>query len=236
MNRKGLSHIEFVVSFVIFIGFIVFAFVFFNPLSSQRTLKSTMDYAWIEVSQEGKEKVETYSVSIDPINNPLNTDLKIRINNVPLNYNASVEDVDGVPINTHRDSTGIVYFSRASINDMFFRIRYSPSLTDSIAPLPSATELTNNYAISSSQVEDFYFESLFLELNNSYYSNYSELKEELNLPNRMDFGFIVTFGNSEIRAVNEIPSGIEVLSKNDRVEVIRNSGRHEYGEVTVLVW
>ncbi len=73
-------------------------------------------------------------------------------------------------------------------------------------------------------------------MNNSYYTNYSELKEELNLPNRMEFGFIVTFGDSEIRAVNEIPTGIEVLSKNDRVEIIRESGKHEYAEVIVLVW
>ncbi len=233
MNKKGLSHIEFVVSFVIFIGFIVFAFVFFNPLSSQRTLKSTMDYAWIEVSQEGKEKVETYSVSISPLNN---LDLKLRIDGVPLNYNASVEDVDGVPISTHRDSAGIVYFTRNSIDDRFFRIRYAESLVDSRPPIPLATDLTGNYGISSSEVKDFYFESLFLKLNNSYYTNYSELKEELNLPNRMEFGFIVTFGDSEIRAVNEIPTGIEVLSKNDRVEIIRESGKHEYAEVIVLVW
>lgn len=233
MNKKGLSHIEFVVSFVIFIGFIVFAFVFFNPLSSQRTLKSTMDYAWIEVSEEGKEEVETYSVSINALNN---LDLKIRIDDVPIGYNASVEDVDGLPISTHRDSAGIVYFSRNSIDDRFFRIRYAKSLTDSRPPIPAATDLTGNYGISSSEVKDFYFEKLFLELNNSYYMNYSELKEELNLPNRMEFGFIVKFEDSEIRAVNEIPADIEVLSKNDRVEIIRASGKREYAEVTVLVW
>lgn len=235
MNKKGLSHIEFVVSFVIFIGFIVFAFVFFNPLQSQRTLKSTMDYAWIEVSEEGREEVQTYSISIvTPSFNPL--ELKIRIDGVPLEYNASVEDVNGIPIPTHRDSAGIVYFTRQTSSDKFFRIRYSKSLSDSGPILPLSSDLTSHYAISSSEIRDLYFEKLLLELNQSYYLNYLGLKQELNLPNRMEFGFVVTLNNKQISAVNQIPEGIEVLSKNDRVEIIRISGQREYADLRVIVW
>lgn len=234
MDKKGLSHIEFVVSFIIFIGFIVFSFAFFNPLSSQRTLKSTLDYAWIEVSQQGKEDVETYSVSIVSPIAPL--ELKIKINDVPLEYNASVEDIKGVPIPTYRDSAGIVYFTRNTIDDTFFRIKYSRSLEDNGPVLSGALDLSPHHAISSSDVKKLYSEKLFLDLNQSYYSDYSALKQDLNLPNRMDFGFIVSFQDSEIRAVNQIPDGVEVLSKNDRAETIRSSGKREYVEVTVLVW
>lgn len=234
MNKKGLSHIEFVVSFVIFIGFIVFAFVFFNPLQSQRTLKSTMDYAWIEVSQEGREDIETYSISIVSPITPL--ELKVRIDGVPLNYNASVEDIDGTPIPTHRDSAGIVYFTRQTNNDKFFRIKYSESLTDSGPILPGASDLSSHYAISSSEVEEIYSEKLFFDLNQSYYSDYSGLKQRLNLPNRMEFGFVVTLSDKQINAVNQIPEGIEILSKNDRIEIVRNSGEREYADLRVLVW
>lgn len=235
MNKGGLSHIEFVVSFVIFIGFIVFAFVFFNPLQSQRTLKSTMDYAWIEVSEEGMEDIETYSISIvTPSFNPL--ELKIRIDSVPLEYNASVEDVNGVPILTHRDSAGIVYFTRQTNSEKFFRIKYSKSLNDSGPILPGASDLSSHYAISSSEVEEIYSEKLFLDLNQSYYSDYSGLKQRLNLPNRMEFGFVITFNDYQINAVNQIPEGIEVLSKEDRAQMIRISGEKEYAEVRVLVW
>lgn len=234
MHKRGLSHIEFVVSFVIFIGFLVFAFVFFNPLQSQRTLKSTMDYAWLEVSQEGRESMESYSVSIGNLN-PLG--LKIVIDDVPLEYNASVEDLGGNILLTHRDSNGIVYFTRNSINDRFFKIRYASSFEDTGPAINGAGDLQGQYGISSSEVKDIYFEKSFLELNSSYYSDYIELKEDLNLPNRMEFGFIITFDNSrQIRAMRDVPEGIEVLSKNDRVEIIRENGMHEFAEVTVLVW
>ncbi len=232
MSKRGLSHIEFVVSFVIFIGFIVFAFVFFNPLQSQRTLRSTMDYAWLEVSEEGREDIEVYSISILP---SFSLQLmQIAIGGVPLNYNASVEDIDGVPIPTHRDSSGIVYFDRGGKD--FFKIKYSPAINNGI-PISGTTPIGNNqYVISSSEAKEIYFENLFLELNQSYYSDYAGLKHDLNLPNRMEFGFIITFDGYQINAVNQIPEGIEVLSKNDRVEIIRNSGERQYAEVTVLVW
>ena len=233
MHKRGLSHIEFVVSFVIFIGFLVFAFIFFNPLQSQRTLKSTMDYAWIEVSEEGREDMESYSVSIAPLN-PL--DLKINIGGVPLGYNASVEDLNGNILATHRDSSGTVYFTRNSAGDNFFKIRYSSAFDDTGPAIPGATDLTGNYAISSSELKEIYFEKLFLELNQSYYSDYVALKQNLNLPSRVEFGFIVTLDNYRITAMNNIPDGIEILSKNDRVEIIRQNGQHEFAEVTVLVW
>jgi hypothetical protein len=231
MNKRGLSHIEFVVSFAIFVGFLVFAFVFFNPLQSQRTLKSTMDYAWIEVSQEGKESMESYSVSIGTING---NDFEIVINGVPLEYNASVEDINGNILPTHRDSTGKVYFTRSSLNDEFFKIRYASSFDD--GPIISGASLLANYVISSSETRDVYFESSFLRLNETYYSEYTSLKQDLNLPNRIEFGFIVTLDNYQIRAVKDIPEGIEVLSKNDRVEIIRTNGVREFAEVTVIVW
>jgi len=232
MNKKGLSHIEFVVSFVIFIGFIVFAFVFFNPLQSQRTLKSTMDYAWIEVSEEGRERVETYSVSIYPLFDP--SLMRINIPGVPLYYNASVEDEIGNTISTHRGNSGVVYFNRSGGD--FFRIKYSSAI-DNGAPILGTTAIGNSqYAISSSEIRDLYFEKLLLELNQSYYLNYLGLKQELNLPNRMEFGFVVTLNNKQISAVNQIPEGIEVLSKNDRVEIIRISGQREYADLRVIVW
>lgn len=232
MNKKGLSHIEFVVSFIVFIGFIVFAFAFFNPLSSQRTLKSTMDYAWIEISQHGREEAETYSISIS--NSFVQPLMNIFVDGVPLEYFAKAEDFYGNPLPTFRDTNGIVFLDRG-INQ-FIRITYSKSIQNGL-PISGTTPIGNTqYVISSSEVKELYSEKLFLDLNQSYYSDYSALKQELNLPNRMDFGFVITFQDSQINAINQIPEGVEVLSKNDRIEIIRSSGKREYAEVRVLVW
>src|SRR5687767_3670455 len=99
MFKRGLSHIEFVISFVIFIAFLVFAFMFFNPLESNRTLKSTSEYAWIELSDLAKAEAETYSISILGGYPPA---INFEISGIPLNYNASAQDQNGGVIDVHR--------------------------------------------------------------------------------------------------------------------------------------
>ncbi len=231
MIKRGLSHIEFIISFVIFIGFILFAFVFFNPLQSERTLKSSMDYAWIEVARETQEKIEFYSVSIN--SSVLEDKVAIKISGIPSGYNSSVEDVDGNFVESYFDQDG-VNFDRRGKN--FFRIKYSPIFQNGQNVIAGSKLNGNEYYISSSNSEKIYFEKLFLELNKSYFSDYSSLKKKINLPNRVDFGFVVKFKDYEIVALKEIPEGLEVLSKSDRIEVIRNQNLREYAEVRVLVW
>ena len=230
MMKRGLSHIEFVISFVLFIGFVLFAFVFFNPLQSQRTLKSSMDYAWIEVSQETQEKLDTYSVYIFSASG----DVALDISDVHNSYNASVEDVDGNIIETYTNDMGLANFD--STGNKFFRIKYSLALPKGDKVINGPVLADGEYSISSSTSEKIYFESLLLKLNDTYFSDYDVLKQKINLPNRVDFGFVVKFGDIDVLAVNEIPEGVEVLSRSDRIDVIRNSGKRERAELRVLVW
>jgi len=188
-----------------------------------------MDYAWIEVSQEVMRDVEIYSVSI----NSVHDDVAINIDNIPSTYNATVEDADGNIINSYKFGETI-NFRRSG--DTFFRIIYSPALPNGPTAISGNLLPEDQYYVSSSESEELYFERLFYELNRSYFSNYTDLKKKINLPNRVDFGFIVNFNDKQIRAVNNIPDGLEVLSRSDRVESMRNSSKREYAELTVLVW
>ena len=229
MLKRGLSHIEFVLSFIIFIAFILFAFIFFNPFHSGRTLKSTLDYSWLEVTQKTNDEIETYSVSIDPT---MTNSIAIEIPDTN-GYNATVEDIDGSVIDAYLKN-GAVYFEKPQ--DGFVKIKYSKVFPNGLTRTGTILD-DDNYYISSSKSEELYFEKLFLELNDTYFSNYSSLKKDFNLPNRVEFGFVVKFkDNFEIISLNEIPEGYEVLSKGDRVEIIRNSGKREYADIRVLVW
>ena len=229
MGKRGLSHIEFVISFVIFVAFITFAFMFFSPLQSNRTLKSTLDYAWLEVDDATKSNLETYSVVIGssvPIGN-MGIDI-----DAPSGFNASVEDSSGSPIPSYIDDNGAVYFSKPS--DNFVRIKYSLVFSNGNVIYGA---LTANYQISSSESEELHFEKLFDDLNKSYFSDYNQLKKDFNLPNRMNFGFVAKFNETyEITALRNIPEESEVLSKNERFQAVSKSGIKKYVDVRVLVW
>lgn len=231
MFKRGLSHLEFVISFIIFIAFLVSAFVFFNPLQSNRTLKSTMDYAWIEISKETKKEVDTYSILLDQrVTAPV---VGISIEGINVGYNASVKDSSGNVINSYTQN-GVVYFDRPA--DRFVRIEYSKGFRN--GAVKSGGQISSgDFYVSSSENSEIYFQDLFENLKDEYYANYTQLKRRLNLPSRVEFGFKVVFNNgTEISALKEIPSSLEVLSRSDKVGVILSSGEKQSADLLVMVW
>ena len=236
MGKRGLSHIEFVISFVIFAAFIAFAFMFFSPLQSNRTLKSSLDYAWLEVDDMTKNKLETYSVFINPESGTVyaGQDIAIDIDGIPNDFNASVENSSGSSIPSYIDDDGAVHFTDPE--DNFVRIKYSPVFPNGTL-IGGVLLRESDYSISSSESEEIYFEKLFDDLNRSYFSNYIVLKKQFNLPNRVDWGFVAKFNETyEIVALREIPEEAEVLSKNERIQAVSKSGVKEYVDVRILVW
>lgn len=225
--KKGLSHIEFVLSFVIFVGFLIFAFVFLNPLQSNRTMKSSLDYSWIEVSQETMDEMETYSVFI-----PGYSGQSVSLNII--NEIGSVENSSGAVISYYNDPSKYIHFTVP--HDEFVRIKYS-SRFDNGGTISGSTQLSSDvYTISSSQKDKVYFENLFIDLKGIYLSNYPQLKTDFNLPSRVEFGFVVRGPNINVTAINNIPEDMEVLSKTDKIMVLNKTGTASYADMRVMVW
>ncbi len=233
IKRRGLGHVEAILSFVIFIGFIVFAFVFFSPFESNRTLKSTSDYAWREVSDFSSVDLEIYSVYVAYDNAPAL--IAIAVVSAPAGWNATVEDSSENVVPSYTDLNGVVHFQRPVNN--FVRIKFGPDFANGSGSAGFLIPI-QNYSISSSDAKKAVSERKLLELNSTYYSDYIGLKRQFNLPNRVYFGFSATFlDGTKILASREIPENAEVLSKSERVAVVRTpSGIVEYAELRVFVW
>ena len=233
LEKRGLGHVEAILSFVIFIGFIVFAFVFFSPFQSNRTLKSTLDYAWREVYDFANIDLETYSVYITDTNAP--SIVALAISGAPAGLNATVEGSSGNLVQSYTNSNGLVIFSKPA--DRFARIKFGPdfgagnSIIGIVIPPQS-------YTVSSSETKKYFSESRLLGLNSTYNADYNVLKKQFNLPNRVNFGFSLTFSDgTKIAASKEIPKNAEVISQTDRAAVVRiNGGLIEYAEMRVFVW
>ena len=187
LNKRGLGHVEAILSFVIFIGFIVFAFVFFSPFESNRTLRSTSDYAWREVYDFSRVELEIYSVFIDDLSPPLIA--AVSLTGAPSGWNAVVEDSMGAIVQSYTDLSGVVHYTTPS--NKFARIKFGQDFSQGVNVIAGTPP--QSYTVSSSENSKFMSEKKLLELNASYYSDYSNLKKQFNLPNRVNFGFAVTF-------------------------------------------
>lgn len=230
MGKRGISHLEAIISFVFFIGFLIFAFVFFNPFQSNRTLDSSLEYANIEIRDFIQRDVAIYSIVITSTADPA----VIYIQDVPANSVASVEDSGGTIIPSFTDANG-VHFNRNGGN--FFRIKYSEVFTNGNEISGTLLNEGTDYKISSSSKRKIISEIKLLELNSSYEINYDALKAQFNLPNRVDFGFSAVLSDGiEIKSSREVPDNLEVFGKSDRIEIIRAGGEIEFADFVVNVW
>ena len=230
IKKGGFGHVEAILSFVIFIGFIVFAFVFFSPFESNRTLTSSLDYAWREVADASNMDLESYSVYITAVSSAV----AIAISGAPAGVNAAVEDGNGNAVASYTDLSG-VHFHKP-LNNYFVRIKFGEDFVQG-NPIIGTLLSVSDFSVSSSEIMKVLSEKKLLDLKSSYYSDYSALKTTFNLPNRVDFGFAVKLSDIEITASREIPENVEVLSRSDRVAVVRiPSGLIEYADVRVFVW
>ena len=233
LTRRGLSHIEVILAFIIFVGFLIFALFFFNPLDSSRVLDSSLVYAFDEINENLSVVLESYSVTIDENVNDFVVQIPI---DDSLNDNVRVEDYDGNLISSNYDSGNQVVIVNRNADDLdFIIIRFSEDFVNGAVGAGTLL-IPGQYNISSSDTKNMISENRSLELNESYYADYRGLKEEFNLPGRVDFGFALVMSDAQVVAENQIPDNIEVVVKEDRVEVIRNDGRIEFANLRVKIW
>ncbi len=231
-----MGHVEVILAFVLFMGFLIFGLYFFNPLSNDRVLDSSLFYAVDEVMDNTTREILTYGISLNE------SDFAIAQN---ISFPLSRESIDGVGVYVETSTgmrlrgkyvAGALYVSR---NDSeFFYARLGNFVTEEgFIPNVAFLEYGSNYTISSSDKKHIVSEALLLGLNQSYYSDYGSVRTSFNLPRRVDFAVeAVIDGGDAIRMSRQIPEGFEVVSQTERVEVLRIDGRISFAEINVRVW
>ena len=219
LNKRGISHVEVIMSFVLFFGFVSFAFYFFSPFESGRTLDSSLDYAFDEVLENVSTTLESYSV-VFPTGC---SDQTVKIDSA----------ISGNYFGGTRDGTKFCGFGPGD----FITILISEDFTYSAGSCNDVTSPCSS--ISSSENKKVLSENKIDELKSIYDDDekYSKIKENFNLPGRIDFGFSLVFDDeSSIVAEKEIPSNLEVVAKEDRIEIIRQNGNIEFADLIIKVW
>jgi hypothetical protein len=237
MKKRGISHVEIILSFVLFVVAVGFALYIFSPGGGSRIAESSLDYSFIEIMRNTSTPVETFSVIINKS--------EIRESLIALNFsgvsgNTSVETYGGENLDSSRFGDLVIVEGLPSTGwstiDMIY-ISFGKEFDEDGLAHTSVNE--SYYSIGSSVSQKIISEKNFLSLNSTYYSNYSQLKgrNQFNLPQRVDFGFSLIFeGNDSIIAEKKIPAGLESFSETRRVEVLRTNGDIVFADLIVKVW
>lgn len=234
MKKRGASHVEVILAFVLFIVAVGFALYLFNPGQGDRIVESSLEYAFREIVKNTSTQVETFSVVIH--------NAGIVDDTVAFDFDGNVgktraETYNGTVLESFNGGPVYVRSTRGWEGIDFIFVRFGEEFNQTTGL--SATPDESFYEIASSNVQEVLSERKMLELNNTYYTDYLDLKAEegFNLPDRVNFGFTVSFSDGEeIKAEQQTPAGLNVFSEENRVEFLRTDGRIEYADLIVKVW
>jgi len=238
MQKRGISHIEVILSFVIFVTAVGFALFFFSPFNSERLVESSLSYGFREISKNVSVSIETFGVLVNNSGDNLpNNGIGILIEGVNAGGNKNVRVEQDEQIVDSRIDGDIVSVANLEEGEIFLFLKIGEGYV-SFSPEPEVQTVSEEfYEISSWETEEFISESRFDVLGEAYNSNYDGLRDDFNLPRRAGFGFAIVFDDGDkIEAYREVPEGLEVFSKNERVGVLRNNGEIEFADLIVKVW
>lgn len=230
MNQRGMSHIEVILATLMFVGFIVFAFYFFTPMSKNSIADSSVDYLIRELENNLTVEVQKYSVIL---NSDSKTFVNVSINNIGISDRVRVEDYHESVLSSSIEN-GDIYFDRAGNEYAIIYLSEDlPYVTNSI----SSNELEQEPPLGASSVSNMLSIIRLKEIVNIYNSNYEELKGKLNIPSQTDFSFYFQYSNgTTIRVSKKIPENVNIYSDQKYYEVLNAEGSRGFGKLVVLTW
>lgn len=243
LNKRG-SHVGMILSFVIFITFIVFLYVVVSPVVNLGTDKGkVVDYIENEIMKNTSSNFTSTSIEI----NVGTTKDCVTIQG--LLFPRLTEEIPTARIKVKNETGNLqeVYVSggvsdldinRENQNNLFFKMYYSPEFNF----IPGTSGLTcqiitdTEYSIGLVKTSEYIFANKVIELINYYNYNYESLKTEFNIPSNNEFGFeFVENDGTKTTADQETRSG-EIYAEEIPIQYIDENANIQTGFINIKVW
>jgi len=235
-NKRGVSGVELIVSFVIFISFLTFIFSYMSPLSmpASRSVLTTLESA---VSDNATVEIETTPFAVNETLLEQKNAACFKLSGESLT-DVFITDNSGNEI-AFQSGTGNVEYT----HEKFYYINKAAGITGKQKNLAESNcvPLTRNkdYSTSIVRTKKVYYNTSLEELKNAYSSNYAGLKANLKIPANSDFSIIIFDSNQKeiISMAKPLPQ-MNIISKEFPIEILSdgNGITISKGFMRLLVW
>lgn len=227
-NRKG-SHVEVIISFIIFVTFIFFLFMIVEPsLSTQNDKKNMLDNIEVGIMDRISADMTTITVKVTGGgSNCIN--LNNLISDLGIENNIIVKDASKETVISHVEGNSL-QITRGSTGDTFFKIYYSKEFngleTGSGCPAIS-------YELGLTKTDNYIFEAKMLDLINE---DYKTLKTNLKIPEGVDFGYGIVLSNGTSLETNEGNLSTNIYIRETPIEYVDLEGNILAGYLKTKIW
>jgi hypothetical protein len=245
MDKKG-SHVGIVISFVIFITFLVFLYSALQPsIKIGRNKESTLDYLTDKLIEKLSSNLTRASININE-EVPLSECIELMgfIEETKMNPPHIIvinEEGESYPSYLSDDGENL-YIIREDSSFSFFKIynssEFDPTTKDQVTNCKDLDkELPENYEIGSLNSQVYIFEKRIIDLKEKYETEegYEELKEELKLYSD-DFGFSFTYSDGTKTETEQKDLDIEIHAKELTLQYVNEETNILQGRLNVWVW
>ena len=233
MRGKIGSHVGMVLSFVVFVTFLIFIFTTLQPLTETNQQKEILiDYLQVSLMDEISSNLTKITVSgVEGSKNFL----KVNLYPVNLDELYLVSKNNGfVNIQVKKDG-GEVYVKKG-VNTGLFYIFLSPEeiVGEVLGNVPPGQD--EEVAINLYQEKEYIFESKLLEFINNTIDQYPLVKDELDIPAGNEFGIAFEDEGGIIIQTEEQDVQKDVYVDKIPIEYVNSSASVLHGFLSIKVW
>lgn len=237
MEKEGAEHIEVIISYILFIGFLLFIFYFFNPLNSSKLLDSSLPSIMQQVGSSISTDLKTYSISI--LNVEGNDAVSVDLGEDLTGKGVRVESYsDGSILPSAIDNTKVIF---KPMGEKFVLVKVSDGFSsiDNLGATGTIYDSSGYFTKSYAGTRSVFSEMKADALAEKYKTNYEGLRSDFSL-SRNDFTFDITFTNAsgrmDVNGTRFIPNGLEVYSDSKREEILLSNGQTSFADMDVKIW
>lgn len=242
-SKKGQEHVEMIIAFTIFISFVIFLFVLFNPFKSKPN-EALVNNLYLNMKQNMSVSLLTVSIKINDTGTEVNPCFKINISDLECKGGVKkiiVKDKAGEIAPSNKSADGIITIQPGAnpLNNDFFTLYCSEELTEILpAPLDCAElKKGENYTVGIIVTRNLWSEDKGAKFADEYKYRYDKLKEQF-VPPANDFKFAILNETQGIvyNGTKEIPKGVNVDSGTIPIDLLDSNATIKKGSVNILVW
>ena len=230
-KKKGAAHFEMIISFVFFVGFVLFLFMVLKPQDT-----SILSGAVISGLYDSfEEKVHTNLSNMFLKANYTGSDcFHVELpghvfNYAIVNQGSFVTNISGDKVFSDLDG------SKLSINkdEIFLKIAISPEFD---GDLISCSETLNDFDLGSIIERRVISHDALKKMKSKYSNDYETLRKELGVPPIFDFAIVAENLSINMEPQFGIPDAVEVMAQDRIAEVLDRDGTVINERFTLKIW
>ena len=249
MNKKGVEHIEMILSFVLFVGALAVAFAYFHPFSSSPVSSTLLDQIYSNVEQRASTELVSVTVMIN--SSQIATEHRFTLNiskEFPEPWQVRAITENGSVLNSSiiNRTFGEVEFDWKRSNSPFVNLLFAQEIhatdlpknakqlgVNDSQPGVNTTQALNVIALVSRTVLS---EKKIRALQLAYQSNAQATKHDLGVPDGVSYGF--QFVSPSGTVITDVPleKATDFRIINKRMDALLANDTLEYSELGVGIW